>query len=116
MMMSVILVAWAYGCSSTVVSIVNPPERLTRAGLQAEVDAFLVKAELRFAALDQQDNLKSTVFNAAISYAQGGAVNPLGLGITLAGLLGLGAVVDNRHKDKVIKTLKSNGPANKKKS
>lgn len=113
---SSIAVIWVYGCSSTVPSIVNPPDRLTRIGLQGEVDAFLAKAELRFDTLDQQDKLKSTVFNAAISYAQGGTVNPVGIAITLAGILGIGAAVDNRHKDKVIKTLKNNVPTNTKES
>lgn len=107
MMMCVTAVLWVYGCSSTVVSIVNPPDRLTRQELQDEVNAFLAKAKTRFEYLNQQDNLKSTIFNASIEFLQGNAVNPVAVAVVLGNILSIGAVVDNRRKDAIIKTLKS---------
>lgn len=99
---------WAYGCQSSVVSILESPARVTRAELQAEVDAFLAKAKIRFSSLDQQDNVKSTVFNTAIQFAQGGKINPVAFAIVIGNLLGLSAVIDNRRKDGVIKGLQNN--------
>lgn len=97
---------WAYGCQSSVVSIVNPPTKLTRPGLVAEVEAFEVQARLRFAALDMQDKLKSTLFNTAIEFAAGGKINPIAFAVTIGNLIGLSAIIDNRRKDVRIKSLK----------
>lgn len=103
---TLIVVIWIYGCSSTVVSIVNPPERLTRPELKDEVDAFLARAKTKFESLDRQDKLKSTIFNASIEFLQGSTVNPVGVAITLGNVLGLGLLVDNRRKDVRIKSYK----------
>lgn len=98
---------WAYGCQSTVVSIMTPGRSLNRAELQAELDAFIAQAQLRFAELDRQDQVKSELFNAAITYATEGTINPIGVALTLGNILGLGAVIDNRRKDTRIKAAKS---------
>lgn len=97
---------YAYGCQSTVKSLVNPSARITRPQLQAEVDYFLAQAEAKFADLDRQDLFKSTLFNAAIDFAQGKAVNPVGVASVIGSVLGLGAVVDNVRKRTHINTLK----------
>jgi len=110
------VLVWAYGCRSTVVSILTPPLKVSRAELQLEVDAILERAKLRFAELDRQDKIKSTVFDFAINYAEHGAVNPIAVAITLGNILGLGAIIDNRRKDVLIKSLKNNVTTDKKKS
>lgn len=104
--LSLIMLVYAYGCQSTVVSLVNSNVRVTRLELQAEVDMLLAQAESRFADLDRQDLVKNTIFNAVIELAQGKSVNPVGVLFTLGNILGLGAVVDNVRKRTHINTLK----------
>ena len=104
--LSLAAVVWAYGCQTTAVSISNPPSRVTREQLHAEVDAYLAQAKLRFEDMDRQDNLKSTVFNTVLNYIETGTLNPVAVALTLWGIVGAGAVVDNRRKDGIIKTYK----------
>ncbi|MBA7607827.1 hypothetical protein ES703_14996 [subsurface metagenome] len=106
--LSILLMIWLYGCHSQVKSIVNPRLSVTRPELDAEVANFLNVAELRYADLDRQDAFKRILFENAITYAQGGTVNPFAVLITLGGILGIGLAVDNRGKDVRIKTLKKN--------
>lgn len=109
---ALVIAVWAYGCQSSVVSILEAPDRVTRAELQVEVDTFLAKAELRFADLDQQDKIKTTFFNTAIEFAQGGRINPIAFALVIGNLLGLSAVIDNRRKDVRIQTYKNNSQNN----
>ena len=104
--LSLVAVVWAYGCQTTAVSISNPPSRVNRAELHAEVEAYLALAKLRFEDMDRQDNLKSTVFNTVLNYIETGTLNPVAVALTLWGIVGAGAVVDNRRKDGIIKTYK----------
>jgi len=97
---------WTYGCPSRVTSILNPPKLVTRAELEVEVDYWLKTAEIRFSELDQQDEFKRTIFAFAIDFMKGGQINPVALAVVLGNILGLGAIIDNRRKDVIIKTLK----------
>lgn len=118
----VLLVLWTYGCHSTVKSLVND-EKVSRdefalelesevQRLELELDTLQKTAMTRFAEFDRQDALKRMLFETASLTATTGGFNPTAL-ITLAGsILGIGAVVDNRIKDKVIK----NRPQSKKRS
>lgn len=113
--LSVAVLAWAYGCESKVRSILDPTSSVNRVGLQAEVDHFIALAELKFQDLDKQDEIKKALFDIAITYMQGGQINPLGIVMTLATILGIGAGVDNVRKRTHINTLKGgNGNTNKK--
>jgi len=108
-----ILLLWTYGCQSRVQSPING-RMVTRAELQLELDLTAKKFEtdldtlqkqaaLRYRELDRQEVLKQKLYEFASLSAANNTFNPTGL-ITLAGtLLGLGAVVDNRRKDTVIK-------------
>lgn len=100
------IIVWCYGCQSKVTSIANYPVKVTRAGLEVEVDHFLKQAEIRFIELDQQDEFKQTFFAMAIEFMSAGKVNPLAIALTLGNLLGLGAIVDNVRKRTLINTLK----------
>ena len=100
------ILAWCYGCPSTVVSVHNPPALVTRGELEVEVEHFLKLAELRFIELDQQDEFKRTFFAMAMDFMAEGKINPLAIAITLGNLLGLGAVIDNVRKRTLINTLK----------
>lgn len=108
------LLAWTFGCESMVTSLVDPVKKVTAAELdleiesesvrlQAELDQLVKKAQLKRTELARQDEIKKKLFEFAAISATSGGVNPAGI-ITLVGsLLGVGAVVDNRIKDKVIK-------------
>lgn len=106
------VVAWVYGCQPSVRSIQGPDRRLTRPEFQDEVDYFAAQAASRFESLEQQEKLRQTIFNLSLEYAKGGSVNPVAVAITLGNILGLGAIIDNRRKDVVIKTLKNNSQPN----
>jgi len=98
-----LLFFWLCGCESQVSSIVEPSKTVTRAELQLEVENFVALAKIRFDRLDKDDELKELIVNNAFLIAQGGAINPLGVVTSMMSILGIGAVVDNRRKDKVIK-------------
>lgn len=97
---------YAYSCQSVVVSTIPGRGKISRPELIAEVDLFLAAAEVKFANLDRQDLVKQTIFNSVLDLAQGKTVNPLGVALTLFGLLGAGAGVDNLRKRTHINTLK----------
>lgn len=112
---AIAVLIWTYGCESQVRSIVNPIVIVNRGELQIEVDNFIAQAELKFADLDKQDELKSTLFNTAIDFMQGGNVNPAAVAIVIGNILGLGAIIDNVRKRTHINTLKGgNGKVNEK--
>ena len=54
---------WTYGCESKVKSVLNPGEKVTRAGLQLELDYLVGQLEIKFATLDRQDELKQTLLD-----------------------------------------------------
>lgn len=110
---AIAVLVWTYGCQSQVTSIVYAPKLVNRRELQIEVDSFIAQAELKFADLNRQDEVKSTLFNVAIDFMQGGNVNPAAVAIVLGNILGLGAVIDNVRKRTLIETLKSNASAQK---
>lgn len=98
----------AYGCHPTVRSILRPDTRLDRTAFLAEVESLAAQVESRFKNLEQQEKLKNALFAIAVQYVKGETVNPIAVGVTLLAILGGGAVVDNRRKDLIIKTLKNN--------
>ena len=95
------------GCESSVTSPVNPPKKVTRPQLDAEKEHMLTGFKLAYEDLATQDIFKQKLFEIGLVAAQGGTVNPVGAGVTLLGILGLGSIIDNRKKDSVIKTLQS---------
>lgn len=103
----VVLGVWLIGCESKVQSPFNPERDVTRQQLQNEVDKYMADIELAYVDLDKQDLFKQKLFEIGVVAAQGGTINPVGAGITLLGILGVGAVADNRKKDSVIRTMKS---------
>ena len=108
-----VLVVWLIGCESSVRSPFEPARRVTRPQLVLEWERYAGEVELAIADLDRQDLFKTKLFEIGVLVAQGGTVNPLGAGVTLLGILGIGAAVDNKKKDSIIKTLQ-NGNTNTK--
>jgi len=86
---------WVFGCESKVESIVNPDRKVTRIELSDEVENYLAMADVRFARLDQQDELRDLLFRHGITYASTGAIDPIGLLTALGSLFGAGAIADN---------------------
>lgn len=106
LVLSPMVLFWAYSCQSTVVSIVNPSLRVNRAEMLAEVNSFLALAEVRFDDLDRQDLVKGTIFNHAVRLLKVGDIDPAGIALIIGNLLGIGAVIDNVRKRTYINTLK----------
>lgn len=96
------------GCQSQVESMKTSGKKVTRPELQIEVDTFLAEAKLKFEDLNRQDAFKRQLFEYALVVAEGGSVNPVGVAVSLFGILGIGAIADNRRKDGVINSLKQN--------
>jgi len=109
-----ILLIWSFGCKSKVTSLVDPRKKVTAQELnlelqaesvriEAELDQLVKQAIIKQAELDRQDAIKQKLFEFAAITAEAGSLNPAGL-LTLTGsMLGVGAIIDNRIKDKVIK-------------
>ena len=89
---------FAHGCESKVTSITTPSARVSRSELEVEVESFLAIADLRFADLNKQDEFRNELFKHAALWAQGGTLNPVGLALSLASIIGVGATVDNVTK------------------
>jgi hypothetical protein len=112
-MVCVLLLLWTYGCESKVLSPVTG-KSVTYAELaldisaeskriEGELDLLNKQAELQFTELERKEEIKRKLYDFAAIAAQNNAFNPTGI-ITLVGsLLGIGAIVDNRIKDVVIK-------------
>lgn len=106
------LLFWVYGCESQVRSLVKD-KLVTRSELtvelnsearrlESELDNLKELAASRFEELNRKDIMKEKLFEFASIAAKNNSLNPVGI-ITLCGsLLGVGVLVDNRIKDKVI--------------
>ena len=105
---------WTFGCQSKVSSIKEPSLQVNREELQVEVEDEIrrlegelehiaARAEMKVRDLDRQDAFKQKLFDFAAITVEGQTVNPAGLVGLLFSVLGVGAVIDNRIKDKVIK-------------
>lgn len=111
---TVVTLAWVYGCESRVSSMLEPHQQISREELKLELvqestrlqnELVLIQkqAELRFAKLDKDDEIKRQLVEFAALVTATGGVNPAGVLALLTGIVGVGAVIDNRIKDKVIK-------------
>lgn len=100
------MLIWFYGCESKVPGIKDPEKQVTRTELQMEIDQLLDMAEYRYTQLDQQDQIKEALLTHAMLVAQGGTINPIAVVTAIAGVLGIGATVDNVRKRKELKSLK----------
>jgi len=105
---------WLVGCESKVSSMLEPTKKVNRAELKIEIDTIITRLEaeldmkMRMAGvkvtdLDRQDAIKQKLFDFAAITAEGQTVNPAGVIGLIFSILGVGALADNRIKDKVIK-------------
>lgn len=99
----ILIVFYFYGCESKVQSLIHVGEKVNRAELQLELNNLIANAGLRVQNLDRQDQFKRALFDQAVLLAQGGTLNPVGLGLTLTSILGIGAVTDDLRTRKRVK-------------
>ena len=107
-----ILITWLTGCASKVQSIltdrnVTRPEligEINSEGRRLEVELANLQelARARLEELDDKDLIKQRIFEFMALTAQTGGVNISGVVALVGGIIGVGAVIDNRIKDKVI--------------
>jgi len=97
-------------CESQTRSLLDPAQKVSRAELRVEIDAFIANAEMRYADLDRQDELKSLLYEHLMLWSATGTFNPAALVPLLASVLGVGAIADNVRKRRDIKKL-NNKPA-----
>lgn len=88
---------WTYGCESTTVSLLDPNQKINRAGLQNEIDYILGQAEIKAADLDRQDEIKQALLDAVNVIGTTGQVNPSGL-LSLAATIGAISFGLNRNQ------------------
>lgn len=109
----VVVMVWTYGCESKVTSLVDPQKMVNVAEFNIEVAAEASKLEgelellLRQAGLKQQefarrDEIKQKLIDFAAITIDAGTVNPAGVVGLITSIVGIGALIDNRIKDKVI--------------
>lgn len=96
-----------FGCRITTENPFEPGTQVSRQELEIEAQAYAQKIELAYQDLSKKEEIVRLITEAGLAYASGGGVNPLGVATAMMGVLGAGAVVDNRRKDSVIKS-KSN--------
>ena len=108
------VMVWTYGCQSKVSSMLEPAKMVNREELNIEIDAehrrleaelenLVQRADLKQTELTRQDAIKQKLINFAAITVDAGTVNPAGVVGLAFSILGVGAVIDNRLKDKVIK-------------
>lgn len=108
------LLVWTYGCESRITSLTDPAKMVTAEELdleieeeslrlQAELEQLIRRAKVKQAELARQDAIKQKLFDFAAITVDAQAVNPAGVVGLMFSILGVGAVIDNRIKDKVIK-------------
>lgn len=108
------LMCWMFGCQTKVTSLIDPSKRVTEEELNVELetetqrlflvlDTLVMNAEVKKKWFARQREIKQKLMDFALLASQGGTLNPSGLVGLVAGIVGIGAVIDNRIKDKVIK-------------
>lgn len=118
MVLSVIVIVavavWTFGCESRVTSMIEPAKmvkageleleiELETARLNLELEHLIGQVEIKKVDLARQDAIKQKLYDFAAITVDAGTVNPAGVLSLAFSILGVGAVIDNRIKDKVIK-------------
>lgn len=109
-----VLIVWTFGCEPKVDSLIEPDKKVNAAELSleiesetsrlmAELEELAKRGELKMEELARMEVIRQELVNFASISAASGGFNPSGLVTMGFSILGFGAVVDNRLKDKVIK-------------
>jgi len=100
-----LLLLYFYGCEPKCKSIITPDENVTRSELDLEIEQVIAKANIGYASLEQQEELRDLLFEQALTAASSGTINPIAILTSAAAILGVGATADNIRKRKEIKRL-----------
>lgn len=92
------LLFWIYGCQSEVYSLINPDQKVNRAGLQVEVNYILGRARVKLEDLDQQDEIKRLLLEQAAIFGTTGTFNPMGLLNTVITIVAVAFGLDRNKK------------------
>lgn len=103
----IIVVIYVGACESKVQSLVKAGVKVNRVELKLELDNLIKTAEYRMHDLDKQDAIKQKIAEVGMALAAGGTVNPIGVAVSLTGLMGIGLIADNSKKDSLIKALQN---------
>lgn len=103
------LLFWIYGCQSEVYSLINPEQKVNRAGLQVEVNYLLGRARVKFEDLDSQDEIKRLLLEQAAIFATTGTFNPMGLLNTVITIVAVAFGLDRNKKLKDARAVRNNG-------
>ena len=98
----IIFVLWIFGCEPTTQSPFNPDQQVTRAELQIDFDGYFQRVKLAEKDLTRKEELRDLLINQAFTLAEAGTVNPIALLTSAFSILGIGSVLDNRRKDRII--------------
>jgi hypothetical protein len=107
---------WFFGCQSRTTSLLNPVNQVCEGELNIEYQSELARlenemtvlkstTEIRLQDLHRQDAFKQSLYNNARLVVDGNNPNPIGLLSLIGTIFGIGAVIDNRKKDGIIKGL-----------
>lgn len=105
---------YIFGCQSKVTSLLSDDRLVTVDELEVEFEAEAARIELaledlikraavKYKDIERQDAIKQKIMDAALISTKAGSLNPAGLVGLLVGVVGVGAGIDNRIKDKVIR-------------
>lgn len=89
------ILIYLYACESQVRSLDGSRRLVTRVELQAELNAYLDKIDIRFASLDRQDKVRAIILNNAMIVMQGQPFNPAGLITAMLGVYGVTQAAKN---------------------
>lgn len=103
-----VLMLWLYSCEPKAQSLSNNGRLLTRDELRIELDHFIATAEIRFASIERQRQLRTMVLNNALVLVEGQPANPVGI------LTGLLAIYGTTQAAKNAKGAIKNGRAKRK--
>jgi len=99
----VILCLLAFACQPKAGSMIEPGRMVNKFELQAELDIIITRFEDKFESLSQQEAFRHALFNASLEMFRTGTIDPLGVILTLGGILGFGAGADDVRLRRKIK-------------
>lgn len=107
---AIFVITYAYGCEAKTQSLIYPDKKVPISEIVTELELLERKATIAFADLERQDRIRDIVLNQSLIIAQGGAVNPIGVIMSVMAILGLGVGADDIRLRKKIKTTLQYGP------
>lgn len=102
------MLIWAFGCESTVVSMMDPTKKITRAELELESDYLIGRLKCKLNELDKQDEIKQLMIDQANIFATTGTFNPTGLLNTGISIAAIAFGLDRNRKLKIAVKEKTN--------